>query len=827
MIGDWVRLVSNHLLPITNHKHMKNINLSQRMPIWKIENHLVLSKTQAISAKLVLTMPEAYSLSEGGLEAIADMFNRIVKAIPNGYILHKQDYYVPRTYKRNGQGTTFLSAAYERKFNERAFLEHRCYLIITKNPLADAFTSNILTTLISGRLVKRDISDSLSEFENTLRKVQHIISAAGIDNRLLQGKEIVQLLNEYYNLGSRQILKDIAFEKDFIRIGDNQVVIYNSIAADIEMPSEIDSAVNIDEFFDRSVTYPIGIGFAFPHIVNTIIRKNDPNILVKLLSRKREKILSMTFKSRENEQLVIEYDNCLSAQIDSGAILVYVNQNVMLWGKGEALVKAENQLNNALTKMEVFVQRNFNCANVFWACTPGNAADLPESEYQIQFSDTACLFFPIETNPKNSGIEGVKFSERDYGIPITVDIWDMPMKRGWITNRNMFVLGPSGSGKSFFVNFMVRQLLEQGYHITIIDVGGSYRRLCNYMGGRYYEYTAKSKMAFNPFFVPDGESKNLEEQESLKTLIFTLWKGENQDISKEEYTILSKCIISYYEYLNRVDINKEKVEANFNSFYQFVTTEFAELLLEEEKAYFDFVSFKMVLKPYYKGGEYDYLLNSAEEFSIADLPFCVFELDEIKDHPVIFPIVALVIMDAFIAKMRKYKAIKKIILIEEAWSAISNAGMAEFLKYLYKTVRKFNGSVGIITQELEDIIGNPFVKNTILNNADIQILLDQTKYQTRFEDLAKLLGLPESETKKVMSINKVPLAGERSKDVYIRLGQVGKVYSVLVPPEEVAMYTTEAADSVMIDELAEKHGDLEYGIIKYLDLSAKGADLKN
>jgi len=193
-------------------------------------------------------------------------------------------------------------------------------------------------------------------------------------------------------------------------------------------------------------------------------------------------------------------------------------------------------------------------------------------------------------------------------------------------------------------------------------------------------------------------------------------------------------------------------------------------------------------------------------FSIADLPFCVFELDEIKDHPVIFPIVALVIMDAFIAKMRKYKAIKKIILIEEAWSAISNAGMAEFLKYLYKTVRKFNGSVGIITQELEDIIGNPFVKNTILNNADIQILLDQTKYQTRFEDLAKLLGLPESETKKVMSINKVPLAG------------------VLVPPEEVAMYTTEAADSVMIDEMADKSGDLEYGIIKYLDLSAKGTD---
>jgi len=235
----------------------------------------------------------------------------------------------------------------------------------------DAFTTNILTTLISGRLVKRDITDGITEFENTIRKVQHIITAAGIEVEILQNESLVQLLNEYYNLGSRYILKDMSFEKDSIRI------IYNTIAADIEMPSEIDSQANVDEFFDRSVTYPIGIGLAYPHIVNTIIRKNDPNKLIKMLSRKREKILSMTF--------------FLSAQLDSGSIPVYISQNVMLWGKGESLVKAENQLNNALTKMEVFVQRNFNCANVFWACTPGNAADLPESEYQIQFSDTASL----------------------------------------------------------------------------------------------------------------------------------------------------------------------------------------------------------------------------------------------------------------------------------------------------------------------------------------------------------------------------------------------------------------------------------------------------
>ena len=797
---------------------MKHLNLSDRIPIWKIENELVLSKTQALSVVLELQMPEAYSLSESGLEKIYNMFDRIIKAMPKGYILHKQDYYTPCIYQQKSQGTTFLSAAYERKFNERPFFEHRAYLILTKNPQLNAFTNNILTTLITGRLIQRDISDGIPQFQNTLRKVQHIISAAGIENTLLKGKQVADLLNQYYNLGSRYILRDIVPLKDSLRIGDKEVVIYNAIAADIELPSEVDTKAHIDAFFDRSLTYPLGIGLAVPHIVNTIIRKNDPSKVVKELSRKREKILSMTFKSRENEQLVLEYDTFLSAQIDSGRLPVFVSQNITLWGKGAALTKAENQLGNALTKMEVFVQRNFNCLDVFWACTPGNSPDLTLSEYQIQFSDTASLFFPIESNPKNAGLEGIKLSERDFGIPITVDIWDSPMKKGWITNRNLFVLGPSGSGKSFFVNFMVRQLLEQGYYITIIDVGGSYRRLCNYMGGKYFEYTSESKMAFNPFFVPKGEAKNLEEQESLKTLIFTLWKGESGEFSKEEYTILSKCITAYYTY-----INKEQINASFNSFYDFVTGVFTTMLLEEEKAYFDFTSFKMVLKPFYKGGEYDYLLNSTEQFSISNLQFCVFELDEIKDHQIIFPIVALIIMDAFITQMRKLKKVKKIILIEEAWSAISNAGMAGFLKYLYKTVRKFNGAVGIITQELEDIISNPFVKNTILNNADIQILLDQTKYQTRFEDLAKLLGLPESETKKVMSINKIPIDGLKAKDVYIRLGQVGTVYSVAVPKEEVAMYTTEASESILVDELAHKHGDLEYGIIKFLDKKTNDA----
>jgi len=199
---------------------------------------------------------------------------------------------------------------------------------------------------------------------------------------------------------------------------------------------------------------------------------------------------------------------------------------------------------------------------------------------------------------------------------------------------------------------------------------------------------------------------------------------------------------------------------------------------------------------------------------VGALPFCVFELDEIKDHKVIFPVVSLVIMEAFIAKMRKYKEVKKIILIEEAWKAVSSKVMADFLVYLYKTVRKFKGAVGVITQEIEDIVGNKVVKDTILNNADIQILLDQTKYKNRFGDIKILMGLQDSEVKKIMSINKKPRKGERFNDAYIRMGSTGTVYSILVSDAEVLIYSTEASQSIMIDRMTLEEGDLKYAVRK-------------
>lgn len=128
--------------------------------------------------------------------------------------------------------------------------------------------------------------------------------------------------------------------------------------------------------------------------------------------------------------------------------------------------------------------------------------------------------------------------------------------------------------------------------------------------------------------------------------------------------------------------------------------------------------------------------------------------------------------------------------------AIASPMMAEYIKYLYKTARKFWASVGVVTQEIQDIIGSPIVKEAIINNSDVVMLLDQSKFKERFDDIQSILGLTEVDCKKIFTINRLDNKEGRSyfREVFIRRGQVGAVYGVEEPHECYMTYTTERAE---------------------------------
>ena len=465
-----------------------------------------------------------------------------------------------------------------------------------------------------------------------------------------------------------------------------------------------------------------------------------------------------------------------------------------------------------------------DCPALFWAGIPGNEADFPSEESFYTFIEQAVCFFTEETNYRSSlSPFGIKMVDRLTGKPLHLDISDLPMKRGIITNRNKFVLGPSGSGKSFFTNHMTRQYYEQGTHIVLIDTGNSYQGLCEMINrktggedGIYFTYTDENPIAFNPFYT-DDKVFDIEKRESIKTLLLTLWKKDNEPATRSEEVALSNAVSLYIE---RIKTDAE-IEPSFNTFYEFVQRDYRAILDEKNvrEKDFDLANFLNVLEPYYRGGEYDYLLNSDKQLDLLQKRFIVFEIDAIKDHPILFPVTTIIIMELFINKMRRLKGIRKMILIEEAWKAIASANMASYIKYLYKTVRKFYGEAVVVTQEVDDIIASPIVKESIINNSDCKILLDQRKYMNKFDQIQALLGLTDKEKSQILSINMANNPSRLYKEVWIGLGGTqSAVYATEVSTEEYLAFTTEETEKMEVCALAEKmDGDIEAAIRQLAD----------
>ena len=384
------------------------------------------------------------------------------------------------------------------------------------------------------------------------------------------------------------------------------------------------------------------------------------------------------------------------------------------------------------------------------------------------------------------------------------------------------ILGPSGSGKSFFTNHLVRQYWEQGTHILLVDTGNSYKGLCDLIhqktggdDGIYFTYKEDDPISFNPFFTQDYQY-DIEKRDSIKTLILTLWKREDEPPRRSEEVALSNAVSLYIEKIKK----NRKIKPDFNSFYDFVKKDYRKVLSDKNvrEKDFDVDGFLNVLEPYYKGGEYDFLLNSDRQLDLLGKRFIVFELDNIRDNKVLLPIVTIIIMETFISKMRKLKGIRKIILIEECWKALASANMSNYIRYLFKTVRKFFGEAVVVTQEVEDIISSPIVKGTIINS-DCKILLDQRKYMNKFDEIQTLLGLTDKERAQILSINMANNPSRKYKEVWIGLGgSQSAVYATEVSLEEYVCYTTEETEKLELMRLTEKlGGNIELAIRQLAD----------
>lgn len=752
--------------------------------------------------------------------------------MPNYSILHKQDIFITEKYEPDirRDELSFLSRSFERHFNERPYLHHTCYLFLTKTTKEHSRQQSNWNTLCRGFLVPKEIRDkeTVERFMEAVGQFESIVNDSGLVRlERLTTEEITGtesepgIIERYLTLSAdgTTMLQDMQLNPDEMRIGDKRLCLHTLSDLD-DLPGKVRTDGRYERLStDRSdcrLSYaaPVGVMLPCDHIYNQWIFIDDSNENLSRFEKMAKNMQSLSRYSRSNQINKEWLDEYLNEAHSNGLQSVRCHCNIIAWAEnGEELRRVKNDVGSALALMECTPHHNTtDLPAVFWAGIPGNEADFPAEETFYTFIPQALCFFTAETCYRNSlSPFGIRMVDRLTGKPVFLDISDLPMKKGIVTNRNKFILGPSGSGKSFFTNHLVRQYWEQGTHILLVDTGNSYKGLCDLIhqktggdDGIYFTYKEDDPISFNPFFTEDYQY-DIEKRDSIKTLILTLWKREDEPPRRSEEVALSNAVSLYIEKIRK----NRKIKPNFNSFYDFVKKDYRKVLADKNvrEKDFDVDGFLNVLEPYYKNGEYGYLLNSDKELDLLNKRFIVFELDVVKDNPILFPVVTIIIMETFINKMRRLQGIRKMILIEEAWKAIAKEGMASYIKYLFKTVRKFYGEAVVVTQEVDDIISSPVVKETIINNSDCKILLDQRKYQNKFDQIQNLLGLTDKERSQILSINLANAANRLYKEVWIGLGGTqSAVYATEVSGEEYLCYTTEETEKLELTRLTEKLG---------------------
>lgn len=767
--------------------------------------------------------------------------------LPDYTVVHKQDFFLEERYRPSNteKERSFLSRSFERHFNERPYLNHRCYLFITKTTKERMRSQSNFSTLCRGFIIPKEVGDpeAVGRFLDAVGQAESILRESGLLSlKRLTTDEIVGtdtmqgILGQYFTLSSELVPnEDMRLDPGRMMIGDKILCLHTLTDLD-DLPQQVATDTRYERLStDRSdcrLSYaaPVGLLLGCNHVYNQYIFLDNHDETLSRFERMARNMNSLSRYSRANAVNKEWIELYLSQAHVNNLLSVRCHCNVLTWAESEEeLKRIRNDVGAQLALMGATPHHNtVDVPTLFWGGIPGNEADFPAEESFYTFLEPALCFFTAETNYRNSPSPfGIKVVDRLTGIPLHLDISDEPMRRGICTNRNKFVLGPSGSGKSFIVNHLMRQYWEQGAHIVLVDTGNSYKGLCELIrnkthgeDGIYLTYTDEAPICFNPFYTDDGVF-DIEKRESIKTLILSLWKRDDEAPTRAEEVALSNAVNLYLAELKK----DAALVPSFDTFYEFVKTDYRRLLRQKNvrEKDFDVDGFLNVLEPYYRGGEYDYLLNSDKQLDLLNKRFIVFELDNIKDHKILFPIVTIIIMETFISKMRRLHGVRKVILIEEAWKAIAKEGMAEYLKYLYKTVRKYFGEAITVTQEVDDIISSPIVKDSIINNADCKILLDQRKYMTKFESIQALLGLSEKEKAQILSINMANDPSRLYKEVWIGLGGVqSAVYAIEVSAEEYLAYTTEETEKTEVFALAEKlGGDLE-GAIR--QLAAKRRD---
>lgn len=585
------------------------------------------TKTGEYSAILKMENPvQKYSANIDSYYEFNHLVTALAQTLGEGYAIHKQDVFVRKQFQdESNDNHEFLSESYFKYFNGRSYTDSQTYLIITQENK-------------KSRIFSFD-NKKWRDFMVKIRKVKDQLKDSGVEASYLDGNTAREYVDRYFsmNFNDKTVsMTNFKVDEESISMGNKRCKVYSLVDVDcISTPSIVRPFTNIEV---NNVSMPVDmvslvdcIPSADVVVYNQMFFIPNQKRELSLLDKKKNRHASMPNPS--NQIAVEDIKKVQDVIARENKQLVYAHFNLVVGVPIDAdIQKSTNHLENSFGRLGIHIsKRAYNQLELFVNSFPGNCYSTnPEYDRFLTLSDAAaCLMYKERIQHSEETPLKIYYTDRQ-GVPVAIDISGKEGKNKITDNSNFFCLGPSGSGKSFHMNSVVRQMWEQNTDVVMVDTGNSYEGLCEYVGGKYISYTDEHPITMNPFAIK-REELNIEKIGFLKNLVMLIWKGTQGEVTKTEDRLIEQVITEYFdEYF----MKKQIENLSFNTFYEYSKVRIPQIIKENNLAGIDLASYNYLLKDFYKGGSHELTLNENLDTKLFDETFIVFEIDSIKGAPV-------------------------------------------------------------------------------------------------------------------------------------------------------------------------------------------------
>ncbi|GAA3573296.1 TraG family conjugative transposon ATPase [Snuella lapsa] len=804
---------------------MKTINLSDCHPILDIQEHIVFASNGNVVLCYQADLPEIYSLSESDFEELHGSWFQAFKSLPVGTVIHKQDIYQRRHYAAYTlPQDTFLQKATYNYFKGRDHLEHQSYLYFILPLNKNLNTKFVNPFREAGKAIHKKLDHNVRELIAAVNDtVSFINNGNKIILRPLVEKGIIGLTNIYFNGFNEGFDTDIQLEpaqkgkRKHITVGDHyfDVLAINSerCFGDTVQSSKTNDKFTSDDFvFHQGFIDGLGLNFNENHIVNHIIYMDDKHKWRKILDKKIEELSKSSNFGTQNKVVLKKIQHIVGRiNEDDTSRIIRGHLNVIFWSQeAQELSRVASRVKTEFKELDMlpYYPKGEERKHYFLNSYPCFASNFSNDDlYVTDLKHALCLY--INNTNYRSDANGIIFNDRQYNTPVLKDVWDEKKKR--IKARNFAIFAPTGEGKSFLANNILRQYFEDQVRLVIIDLGGSYNKFAKLYPKDHIilRYEQGKNLGINPFYISNDSDLTPERLEDLA--VFLLELLALRESTKAHEVAVKKVLLHYYDTI--------RSSHSLASLYRFVNNK-KNILIQElgiREEHFSVYNFLHILSEYVGDGLYSFLFNVNEDqtYKIEDKRIIVFELDEVKDNKEILSVMLKLIKSAIQRTIWRNRSERGIILFDEFAKQLKFDNVLESVEFYYQAIRKQNGAIGIILQSINQLPSNATSASILENTQVIYSLRNEKGY----EELQKRLHLSSHDLNQLKSIRNNLTGSRKYTEMFIKIGKESNIFRLEVPPEAYAAYLTDGTENEAIMAIYERTGDMEQSIEEFLERS--------